>query len=209
MGVWKDFENWRDNIYCGGEKPQERIEAEIGAEYELYDAIYDKVEEIVVCTEENKDTIERSLNDNSNDIWWYRKVEKKIAMTKYGTNFNACPRCGSKNLTTKNKVLGSGVDKYIRCKDCKLEQYGNSWGFVAKRWNTPKEEWLEQFVNILKTEGNLFIGQFMRDVWNDDAAIEKFLSEEVGCKVTIRECRFDTVGCIAEKEKTHETMEDT
>ena len=74
MSVWSDFENWRDSIHCGGEEPKEWCEAEIGAEYELYDAVWDKVINTIVCTADNKDKIEESLNDDINDLWWYRKV---------------------------------------------------------------------------------------------------------------------------------------
>ena len=74
MSVWSDFENWRDDIHCGGEKPKKWWEAEIGAEYELYDAVWDKVINTIVCTADNKDKIEQSLNDDINDMWWYRKV---------------------------------------------------------------------------------------------------------------------------------------
>lgn len=74
MSVWRDFENWRDDIHCGGEPEREWIEAEIGAKYEMYDAVWDKVEKTVTCTEKNKWEIEKSLNDNINDIWWWRKV---------------------------------------------------------------------------------------------------------------------------------------
>lgn len=73
MSIWKEFEDWRDSLYCGGERPREWIEAELGARYELYDAVYDKVTKVVVCTTENKDKIEKSLNDNLNDLWRYRK----------------------------------------------------------------------------------------------------------------------------------------
>lgn len=74
MSVWSEFEDWRDSMHCGGEKPVEWREAEIGAKYEMYDAIYDKVVKTVKCTEANKGEIERSLNDSTNDIWWYRKA---------------------------------------------------------------------------------------------------------------------------------------
>ena len=74
MSVWSQFEDWRNEIHCGGEQPKEWIEAEIGAEYELYNPVWDKVEETVVCTEDNTDKIEKSLNDDINDLWWYRKV---------------------------------------------------------------------------------------------------------------------------------------
>ena len=120
-------------------------------------------------------------------------------LIKNEIEFGACPRCGSKELVSRNKILGSGVDKYIKCKDCKLEQYGNSWEFLAWRWNTPKEIQLDRFVNTLKRDGNLYIGQYMRDLWNDDAAIENYLSEKTGGTVKIRECRLDTVGCVAER----------
>ena len=73
MGIWTEFENWRDSLYCGGEREYERIEAEIGAEYELFDYIYDRVEKVVICTEENKAMIEKSLNDSTNDMWTYRR----------------------------------------------------------------------------------------------------------------------------------------
>ena len=74
MSVWTDFENWRDEMYCGGERPIERVEAEIGARYELYDYVYGRVEKTITCTEKNKDMIERSLNDYENDMWSYRKA---------------------------------------------------------------------------------------------------------------------------------------
>ena len=74
MNVWTQFENWRDGIHCGGTEPKEWIEAEIGAKYEMYDAVWDKVEKTVTCTKNNKDMIEKSLNDDINDIWWWRKV---------------------------------------------------------------------------------------------------------------------------------------
>ena len=74
MSVWADFENWRDSIYCGGEPEPEYREAEIGVKYELYDCVYGRVEKVVTCTEKNKAEIERSLNDNNNDIWYWRKV---------------------------------------------------------------------------------------------------------------------------------------
>ena len=74
MSVWTDFENWRDSLYCGGEPEHERIEAEVGAKYELYDYINSRVESVVICTEENKAMIERSLNDHENDMWCYCKV---------------------------------------------------------------------------------------------------------------------------------------
>ena len=73
MSVWTEFENWRDSIYCGGEPEREWKEAEIGAKYEEYDAVYGRVTKVVTCTEKNKAMIERSLNDDTNDIWWYRK----------------------------------------------------------------------------------------------------------------------------------------
>ena len=73
MSVWTEFENWRDSIYCGGEPEREWIEAEIGAKYELFDLIYDRVEKVVTCTENNKHMIEKSLNDSTNDMWYYRK----------------------------------------------------------------------------------------------------------------------------------------
>lgn len=76
MSVWTDFENWRDEMHCGGEEPKEWHEAEIGAKYEMYDAVYDKVEKTIICTESNKDMIEKSLNDDINDIWWWRKVQE-------------------------------------------------------------------------------------------------------------------------------------
>ena len=76
MGVWKDFEDWRDSLYCGGERPKERREAELGARYELFDCVYDKVMKVVTCTEQNKAEIERSLNDTENDLWYYRKERK-------------------------------------------------------------------------------------------------------------------------------------
>ena len=73
--MWeRDYENWRDSFYCGGERPVERIEAELGAIYELYDYINDKVMQTVVCTEYNKDKIEDSLNDSTNDMWTYRRA---------------------------------------------------------------------------------------------------------------------------------------
>ena len=74
MSVWTDFENWRDSMHCGGEEPKEWIEAEIGAKYELRDYVYDRVEKIVVCTKNNKDAIERNLNDENNDLWGYHKI---------------------------------------------------------------------------------------------------------------------------------------
>ena len=74
MNVWKEFENWRDEIHCGGSEPEEWFEAEIGTRYELWDAINQEVEETVICTPENKEMIERSLNDTDNDMWWYRKA---------------------------------------------------------------------------------------------------------------------------------------
>lgn len=74
MSVWTQFEDWRDSLYCGGEPEEEWCEAEIGAKYEMYDAAWDKVVKVVTCTEKNKDAIERSLNDDSNDLWWYRKA---------------------------------------------------------------------------------------------------------------------------------------
>lgn len=74
MSVWSDFENWRDNLYCGGEREYDRVEAEIGAKYELYDYVYGRVEKVITCTEKNKDMIERSLNDTENDMWTYRKA---------------------------------------------------------------------------------------------------------------------------------------
>ena len=73
MSVWTEFENWRDDLYCGGEPEREMIEAEIGAKYEMYDAAWDKVVKTVICTEANKAEIEKSLNDSTNDLWWYRK----------------------------------------------------------------------------------------------------------------------------------------
>lgn len=73
--MWeRDYENWRDSFHVGGERPIERIEAEIGVTYELYDYIYDRVERTVVCTEENKEIIEDSLNDMENDMWAYRRA---------------------------------------------------------------------------------------------------------------------------------------
>lgn len=76
MGVWRDFERWRDSIYCGGERPKEWIEAELGARYELFDCVYDKVRKTAVCTEKNKAEIEASLNDDINDLWYWRKEQK-------------------------------------------------------------------------------------------------------------------------------------
>lgn len=76
MGAYTDFENWRDDLYCGGEPPREWIEAELGAVYELYDAVVDKVVRVIVCTASNKDGIEKSLNYETNDdIWWWRKLK--------------------------------------------------------------------------------------------------------------------------------------
>lgn len=76
MSVWTQFENQRDEIYCGSrwDKPEEWREAEIGAKYEMYDAVYGRVEKVVTCTEKNKAEIEKSLNDSINDAWWWRKV---------------------------------------------------------------------------------------------------------------------------------------
>ena len=76
MGVWKDFEDWRDSLYCGGERPREWIEAELGARYEMYDCVYDKVVKVITCTEKNKAKIEESLNDTENDLWYYRKEKR-------------------------------------------------------------------------------------------------------------------------------------
>lgn len=77
MSVWTDFENQRDEIYCGrwDDEPERYEEAEIGAKYKLYNAGYGKVEKIVTCTAKNKEEIEKSLNDNDNFYWWYEKVE--------------------------------------------------------------------------------------------------------------------------------------
>ena len=75
MGWERDFENWSDSFYCGGEPPRERIEAKIGGIYELYDAVWDKVVNVIVCTASNKDDIESLLNDNSNGIWWWRRLK--------------------------------------------------------------------------------------------------------------------------------------
>ena len=77
MGAYTDFENWRDDLYCGGEPPREYVEAELGATYELYDAINSRIEELVVCTPENKSKIESSLNDDMNDMWWWRKHQRR------------------------------------------------------------------------------------------------------------------------------------
>jgi len=73
MGWERDFEAWRDSFHCGGEPPREWIEAELGAVYELYDAVLDKVVRVIVCTASNKDGIEKSLNYDTDDIWWWRK----------------------------------------------------------------------------------------------------------------------------------------
>lgn len=74
MNVWKEFENWRDEMHCGGKEPEDWFEAIVGERYELWDCIEQKVEKTIVCTEENKDRIERSLNDSDNDMWYYRKA---------------------------------------------------------------------------------------------------------------------------------------
>lgn len=82
MGWERDFENWRDEIHCGGrfDRPREYIEAEIGAKYEVVDYVNDfKVVDVVICTEENKRNIEYNLNDRENDMWGYRKVEPPTA----------------------------------------------------------------------------------------------------------------------------------
>ena len=78
MSVLTEFENWRDEIYCGSrfDQPEEWREAEIGAKYEMYDAVNCKVEKVVICTEKNKNEIEMSLNNKENDLWWYRKVKR-------------------------------------------------------------------------------------------------------------------------------------
>ena len=73
MSIWTEFENWRDSLYCGGEREYEPIEAEIGAKYELVDYVYDRVEKVVTCTEKNKAQIEKSLNDTTIDSWGYRR----------------------------------------------------------------------------------------------------------------------------------------
>lgn len=78
MNVWKEYEDWRNSLYCGGrERPREYKEAEIGARYEVVDYIHDfKVVDVVICTEENKRKIEYNLNDPENDMWGYRKIEE-------------------------------------------------------------------------------------------------------------------------------------
>ena len=76
MNIWKEYEDWRDNIHCGGERPEDWTEAEQGATYELVWLPTDEVLEVVTCTAENKERIERNLNDWSNDLQRFRKAEK-------------------------------------------------------------------------------------------------------------------------------------
>jgi hypothetical protein len=79
MSIWTEFENQRNEIYCGGyDEPKEHIEAVIGATYELYDNIQGGVVKTEVCTDANKDEIEKSLNTRyyENDMWWWRQVKE-------------------------------------------------------------------------------------------------------------------------------------
>ena len=76
MDAFRQFENWRDEIYCGGyEEPERWVEAEIGAKYEEYDYVYGRVVRTITCTEKNKAMIKNNLNDHNNDIWGYRKAK--------------------------------------------------------------------------------------------------------------------------------------
>ena len=74
--MWeREYETWRDSFHCGGERPVETIEAEVGATYEVYDYIECAVTGTILCTEENKESIEKVINDSTNDMWTYRKAQ--------------------------------------------------------------------------------------------------------------------------------------
>lgn len=76
MSIWRQFENWRDEIHCGSRYDKPWREAEIGERYELFDAVWDKVLKVVTCSESNRDEIEWSLNNNDYDDAprYYRKA---------------------------------------------------------------------------------------------------------------------------------------
>jgi hypothetical protein len=105
-----------------------------------------------------------------------------------------CPRCDTINIHIwkrkpyKNKDTDSTVFFNFECRECGLKRSVKAdSAYFHKLIETDKKEQAGYLIGLLDKQGNAFVSKWILDLFGDIDILEKWLSDETGLNVVLRE----------------------
>lgn len=106
-----------------------------------------------------------------------------------------CPRCDTINIHIwkrkpyKNNDSDSTTFFNFECRECGLKKSIKAdSAYFHKLIETDKKEQAEYLIGLLNKQGNAFISKWILDIFDGKDILEKWLSNETGLNVVLREC---------------------
>ena len=106
-----------------------------------------------------------------------------------------CPRCNSENvhIWKRNSQKSGNNDGYFtffnfKCRECGLKRTVRTDSAYFRRLiDTNREDQAKYIIGLLDKQGNAFISKWILDLFGDIDILEKWLSDETGLNVVLRE----------------------